>query len=99
MLADTEDYNVMFSKRLKAEKSLQKSLEFKDHLEQIKLLYEYYSRASFYDAYNNSVMLGFALFQKDILNQNDSFEKFLTEMIKKKKKKIEEILEVSNNDN
>ena len=99
LLADTEAYNVMFSKRINAEKTIQKSLEFKDHLEQIKLLYEYYTKASLYGDYSNSVILGFALFQKDIFNQRDSFEKFLSEMIEKKKKKIEEILEISSNDN
>lgn len=95
--ADSESIKEMIKRRLQAEKSIQNSLDFKDHLEQIKLLYEYYSKSNFYKAYNNSFMLSYALFQKDIFNPKDSFEKFLSEAIEKKKKKIEEILEINKN--
>lgn len=94
LLADTECLKEMISKRIKAENNIYNSY-LKKHIEQIKILYEYGSRFYLANDYISNLRQSVILMMsKEVNNKSDSFDKFISEIIEQKKKKIRKILEI-----
>ncbi|MFG6378300.1 MAG: ATP-binding protein [Lachnospiraceae bacterium] len=99
--ANMQEIREMIDRRIEATYSEQSSLELEDHLKQLHVLYNHIhfrDNSSIFNAFfkniplmGNSVLVG----EKNPLYPNESYEEFVANMISKKKKKIEKILDLS----
>lgn len=99
--ANTQEIREMINKRIKATYSEQSSLELEDHLKQLNVLYKHIRFSNNSSVFNvflrniHSVEASIALGEKNALYPDESYEEFIANMIAKKKKKIEIILDLN----
>lgn len=93
LLADTDSLKRMIYKRIKAENNIYNSY-LKKHIEQIKILYEYVSKSYILNDFVGNLRQSILMMSNEVYNKSDSFDKFILEIIEKKKKIIKEILEI-----
>lgn len=99
--ANMQEIEEMVNKRIQVTYSEQSSLELEDHLKQLSVLYKHirlYNNSSIFNGFlknmhgsGTSILLG----EKNPLYPNESYEEFIVNMITKKKKKIERILDLN----